>query len=280
MKRSTLEAGLMAILLTISITSCNKDSNPGNGADNNMESAENNSLAESYYNDVTTLVDAAAYNGANMTFRTTEEQTVLSACVTVTVDTVSSPRTITIDFGTSNCLCIDGRNRRGKILASYTGKYKDSGTVIGITFENYFVDENQVKGTKTVTNKGKNVSGNIVYQVAVNGQLVKANGKGTITWISTRQREWMAGAATPLNILDDVYGITGTANGTNASGKAYAITITQALVRKMNCRWFESGIVTLVPEGVPAVTLDYGDSGCNANAVVTINNKEYDILLK
>jgi hypothetical protein len=280
MKRSTLGASLMALLLTFSITSCKKDSNPGNGADSNLESAENNSMAESYYNDVTTLVDVAAYNGASMTFRTTEEQSPLSGCVTVTVDTVSVPRAITIDFGTSNCLCIDGRNRRGKILATYTGKYKDSNTVIAITFDNYFVNENQVKGTKTVTNKGRNTSGNLVYQVEVNGQLVKANGKGTITWISSRQREWKAGAATPLNILDDVYGITGTANGTNASGKAYAITITEVLVRKMNCRWFESGVVTLVPEGAPAVTLNYGNTGCDANAVVTINNKNYDIVLQ
>jgi hypothetical protein len=270
----------MALLLTFSIISCKKDSNPANGADNNLESAENNSMAESYYNDVTTLVDVAAYNGASMTFRTTEEQSPLSGCVTVTVDTVSVPRAITIDFGTSNCLCIDGRNRRGKILATYTGKYKDSNTVITITFDNYFVNENQVKGTKTVTNKGRNTSGNLVYQVEVNGQLVKANGKGTITWISSRQREWKAGAATPLNILDDVYGITGTANGTNASGKAYAITITEVLVRKMNCRWFESGVVTLVPEGAPAVTLNYGNTGCDANAVVTINNKNYDIVLQ
>ena len=278
MNKSTL--GLMAILLTFAITSCKKDSSPGNGGDNSLESAENNSMAESYYNDVTTLVDVAAYNGASMSFRTTQEQSPLSGCVIVTVDTLSALRTITIDFGTNNCLCIDGRNRRGKILASYSGKYKDSGTVIGITFDNYFVNDNQVKGTKTVTNKGRNASGNLVYQVEVNGQLVKANGKGTITWISTRQREWMAGAATPLNILDDVFGITGTANGTNASGNAYAITITQALVRKMNCRWFESGVLTLVPEGAPAVTLDYGSSGCDANAVVTINNKSYDIVLQ
>jgi hypothetical protein len=277
MNKSTL--GLIALLLTLSLVSCKKDSKPGTG-DSSLESAENNSLAETHFNDITTFVDVAAYNGASMTFRTTEEQSPLSGCVTVTVDTVSSPRKIIIDFGATNCLCIDGRNRRGKIIATYSGKYKDSGTVIGISLDNYFVNDNQIKGTKTITNKGKNGQGNLVYEVDVNGQVVKANNKGTITWISLRQREWMAGANTPLYILDDVYGITGTANGTNASGNAYAITITQALVRKMNCKWFESGIVTLVPEGLPAVTLNYGSSGCDANAVVTINNNNYDIIVQ
>lgn len=279
MNKRTLNLGFMALLLTISLIGCKKDSKKDTG-DSSLESAENNSLAETHFNDVTTFVDVAAYNGSNMTFRTADEQSLLTGCVTVTVDTLSSPRTITIDFGATNCLCIDGRNRRGKIIATYNGKYKDSGTVIGISLDNYFVNDNQIKGTKTITNKGKNGQGNLIYEVAVNGQVVKANNKGTITWISTRQREWMAGAGTPLNILDDVYGITGSANGTNASGNAYAITITQALVRKMNCKWFESGILTLVPEGLPAVTLNYGNTGCNANAVVTINNNNYDILLQ
>src|SRR5688572_4472970 len=166
MNKRTLSLGLIALIFAFSFTACKKDSNPGNG-DDNLESAENNTMAESYYNDVTTLVDAAAYNGSNVTFRTTETQSVLSGCVTVTIDTVSSPRTIIIDFGSTNCMCVDGRNRRGKILATYSGKYKDSGTVIGISFDNYFVNDHQVKGTKTVTNKGKNTSGNLVYQVEV-----------------------------------------------------------------------------------------------------------------
>jgi hypothetical protein len=280
MNKSTLGLCLLTLLVLLALISCKKDSQPANNNDDNLESAENNALAESYYNDVTTLVDLAAFNGANMTFRTTQEQTPLSSCVTVTVDTLSATHTIIIDFGGTNCMCLDGRNRRGKILASYTGRYQDSGTVIHTSFDNYFVDDNQVKGTKTVTNKGRNIAGNLVYQVAVDGSVVKANNGGTITWISDREREWMAGASTPLNILDDVYGITGTANGTNASGHGYAITISQVLVRKMTCRWFESGIVTLVPEGLPAVTLDYGSSGCDNKAVVTINNNNYDILLQ
>lgn len=280
MNRSTQHWGVIALLFISSLTACKKDSTPSKDGDNNMESAENNSMAESIFNDVTTLVDAAGYTGANMTFRTTEEQSVLSGCVTVTVDTLVSPRTISINFGVNNCLCVDGRNRRGKILASYTGKYKDSGTVISITFDNYFVNDNQVKGTKTVTNKGKNQSGNPVYEVDVNGQLVKANNGGTITWISLRQREWKTGSNTPLNILDDTYSITGTANGTNASGKGYALNITLPLVRKMSCRWFESGNVALIPEGGGTISLNYGYDGCNANAVVTIAGKDYPILLQ
>ena len=235
-------------------------------------------MAESYYNDVTTLVDAANTYGQNMVVRTTREQ--IASCVTVTINTTSTPKKITIDFGSSNCKCIDERYRRGKIIATYTGDYMATGTVINISFEDYFVNDHQVKGTKTITNMGLNNASHLVYEVEVNGELVLANNGGTITWISTRQREWIDGASTPLNLLDDTYGITGSANGTNASGHGYNITITEQLIRKMNCYWFESGVISLVPEGLPAVTLNYGSSGCDNKAVVTYNNKNYDILLQ
>ena len=48
----------------------------------------------------------------------------------------------------------------------------------------------------------------------------------------------------------------------------------------MNCYWIESGVISLVPEGAPGITLDYGNSGCDNKAVVTIYNKNYDILLQ
>jgi hypothetical protein len=277
MTKRTLAMGLIAsLLITYTFIGCKKSADK---EDSDVESAENNSLAESDYNDVTTLVDLAATNGTSFTFRTTNDESLLtSSCVTVSLDTLSSPRTIVIDFGSANCLCVDGRNRRGKILASYTGKYRNAGTVINITFDNYFVNDNQVKGTKTVTNLGNNNAGHLVYQVAVNGQIVKANNGGTISWTSTRQREWLAGAET-LTPLDDIYSITGTASGTNAHEEGYTINITQALVRKMNCRWFESGKVEVTPEGKATRTLDYGTSGCDANATVTILGRTFNVLL-
>jgi len=257
--------------------SCKKDSK---STDTDIESAENNSIAEADYNDVTTMVDLAYMNGNNMSFREQTGDNLLGgSCVTVTIDTVSSPRSITIDFGATNCTCLDGRKRRGKIIATWTGKYRNQGTVISISFINYFVNDNQISGTKTVTNNGRNGAGHLVYSVQVNGTIVKANNGGTITWSSTRQREWLAGDST-LNVLDDVYSITGSATGTNASGASYTITITQALVRRMNCYWFESGKIDVTPQGKLVRTLDYGNTGCDANATVTIAGVTFPIVLQ
>lgn len=266
---------------TFSFIACKKDSK----ADSDTAPAQDNSMAESNYNDVNTMVDASASAGTSFTFRTatndhvTREENILGGCTTVTVDTVSAIRKITIDFGTSNCLCVDGRYRRGKIFATWTGKYRDQGTVVNISFDNYFVNDNQLKGTHKTTNMGLNAANNLVYKIEVDGSIVKANNGGTITWASTRQREWVAGASTPLNILDDTYSITGSASGTNASGGSYTISITQALVRKMSCYWFESGKVDVTPAGRLTRSLDYGSSGCDNKATVTIAGTAYNIVL-
>lgn len=283
-KKRALTLSLMAaFLVTLSIVGCKKDSK---STDSDTTTASDNSMAESNYNDVNTMVDASASAGTSFTFRTatntdgTERvENIFGGCGSVTIDTVSTPRTITIDFGTTNCLCIDARYRRGKIIATYTGRYRDSGTVVNITFSDYYVNDNQIKGTHTTTNLGKNAAGHPVYKVVVNGTIVKANGGGTITWTSTRQREWVDGYATPTNILDDTYSITGSASGTTAAGTSYTINITQALVRKMSCRWFESGKVDITPNGLATRTLDYGNTGCDANATVTISGVTYNIVL-
>ncbi|OQP60312.1 hypothetical protein [Niastella populi] len=281
--RKSIFPGIMACcLIALSFTACKKDTKD---ADNDTAPAQDNSLAESNYNDVNTMVDASISLGTSFSFRqATNEpgarvEDVLGGCTTVTIDSASTNRTLVIDFGTTNCKGADGRNRRGKILATWTGKYRDQGTVINITFDNYFVNDNQIKGTHKTTNMGYNAAQHLVYKIEVDGSIVKANNGGTILWKSTREREWVAGASTPLNILDDTYSITGSANGTTATGDAYTISITQALVRKMNCYWFESGKLEVTPAGRLTRILDYGNTGCDNKATVTISNTVFNVQL-
>jgi hypothetical protein len=275
----------ITLISVAALISCGKKEEKVSNILTQTEAASNNAFAEAQYNDVTTLVDQAGRNGATLfgasgTGSGSGINSLLNGCASLSVDTVSSPRSITIDFGTSNCLCLDGRNRRGKIIATYTGKYRDSGTVISISFDNYYVNDNKISGTKQIINQGFNGSGNLVYKIIVNGQVIKANNMGTVTWVSTRYREWKEGYNTPLNILDDVYSITGDANGTNHNGTPYTITITHALVRKMNCRWFESGVLSLTITGLPEVSLDYGTTGCDPNATVIVLGQSYPVVLQ
>lgn len=281
-KTRSIFLGVMACCLITSFIACKKDSKTG---ESETTPAQDNSMAESNYNDANNMIDASASLGTGFTFRTETGENVarledvLGACAKVTVDTISATRNITIDFGTSECASIDGRKRRGKIIANWTGRYRDPGTVITISFDNYFVNGNQIMGTHKTTNMGPNGSGNLVFKIEVNGSIIKANNGGTITWSSNRQREWTAGATTPVNIFDDVYSITGSANGVTAGGTAYTINITQPLIYKIGCYWFQSGVVTLTPAGGSAWTLDYGNTGCDYKATLTYSGKLYDIVL-
>lgn len=269
---------MLAATIGIAFSSCRRDKND---EDKDTSSAADNALAEGTYNDVVNIADQAS-TGSLSSYMTTEnssgERSLLSTCATVTIDTVATPHTITVDFGSSNCLCSDGRYRRGIINISFSGRYRDAGSTHTITFTNYYVNDNKVMGTKTVVNNGPNSSGNLTYSITVNGQIVKASGGGTITWNSTRTREWIVGESTPA-WNDDVYLITGSASGTSAGGTSFTLNITSALRKEIGCRHFVSGSFALTPSGKAVRYVDYGSGGCDNSATVTINGNTYNITL-
>lgn len=270
---------MVAATIGIFLTSCRKTKDEPRDTD--TSAASDNALAEGTYNDVHNIADEAA-NGTLTSYMVTnnsnEEKAYLSTCATVTNDTVSVPHILTIDFGTANCLCNDGRNRRGIINVSYSGHYRDSASTHTISFTNYFVNDNQVLGTKTVTNNGHNAAGHLSFSVTVNGSIIKAGGAGTISWTSNRTREWIVGEGT-LAWNDDVYLITGSASATSAAGNAFTLTITSPLRKELSCHNIVSGSFALTPSGKYTRYVDFGTGACDNQATVTINGNVYNITL-
>ncbi|MFL5763996.1 MAG: hypothetical protein ACJ77K_08655 [Bacteroidia bacterium] len=268
---------MVAASIGMLFTSCRRDKDE---KDMDTSSASDNALAEGTYNDVNNIADQAS-NGSLSTYMVplqSDEKSMMSACATITNDTSVTPHILTIDFGTTNCTCADGRARRGKINVSYSGHYRDSASTHTITFTNYYVNDNQVLGSKTVTNMGHNSAGHSYYNISVNGQIIKAGGGGTINWTSTRVREWIVGEST-LPWADDVYLITGSASGTNAAGNSFTVNITSALRKELGCRHITSGKLELTPSGKPTRYVDFGPGTCDDQATVTINGNVYNITL-
>ncbi len=280
-KQLTLALALVAIVSASIFSSCRKKEIEEK--DNDTISAKDQSLASSTVNDMTNISDEAGKGNATTTssFKTAESNAILSACSVITYDTLAAAKTITVNFGATNCLCNDGRNRRGSLIINFTGKYRDSLTVITVTPQNYFVNDNQVTGSKTITNKGHNAANHLVYEINANITIIKASGAGTITWQSTRQREWMSGEST-LSWADDIYSITGSANGTTASGGSFTSVITSPLIRNMafGCRrHFTQGKLEHTPGGKATRYIDFGNGACDDQATVTINGTTYNITL-
>lgn len=286
-KQLILNAAVLMMAATFTLTSCRKD----NDNDKDTSGAEDNALADKSFEDMGQMSDEAAKGGSG-TFKLGGNDGIMSNCATVTHDTALN--TIVIDFGATNCLCNDGRYRRGKIYVSYSNTtkpepyyYWDSLTSITIATsptDDYFVDDHQVKGTKSVTNNGHNSAGNMNWTVNVNGTIVKAGGQGTITWTTTRNHEWLAGENTPLAWIDDVHGVTGTCSGTSAKGVAFSVNITSQLVRKIACpKHFVSGTFDFTPGTKPVRQVDFSppsNGACDNIATVTINGKTYTVNMK
>lgn len=242
--------------------------------------ASDNEQSETFSNDVVNIADNAAKTGS-AGFRTSADNAIyegLSQCASVIHDTVSNPKMLTIDFGTVNCLCADGRNRRGKIIVTYTGRYFETGAVKTMNFDNFYRNDNKLEGTRTITNNGLDNQGRMNWTInAQNMKITKSNGK-VHTWNSVRTRTMIAGYDTQI-WTDDVYEITGSASGINANGLNYTANITKALHRAMNCRWIDSGTIEITPEGKNTRTVDFGNGTCDDQATVSVKKRTRNITL-
>ncbi len=275
MKRFNLTTALLALIsFGLLISSCKKDT--VETSDTSFSS--DNAFAESVFTNVSSIADEAYELSSGSLKSGGFGNIYLGDCATLTLDTTSYPYELIIDFGEVNCLGNDGRYRRGKIIVTFTGRYRSPGTVITYGFDDYYVNDNKVDGTKVVTNMGPNDAGNLYYRIEVTAVIHKANEGGTVSWNSTRQREWVEGSDT-YEMRDDVYLITGIASGIRPNGSTWEAEIVNALRVELNCRWIVKGTINIQPEGRPLRILDYGDGECDNIATVLINGVTYTIYL-
>lgn len=269
--KTTKRIALIAFILLIGFayTGCRKNDRDN---DKDTTSARDNFFAENAFAGIFKSIGEYADSSA----------LIRVGCAIYTVDsigTTSWPKTLTINFGTTNCMCADGNLRRGIITASFTGRYRDSLTVITISTSNYYHNNNFVQaGTHTITNNGRNASGNLSYTINVQNASVITS-SGTISWNSYRTREWIAGESTAANPMDDVYSITGTANGTAVNANTFTVTIDNPLIVALNCPYIQKGKLTLTPTSLSPRIIDFGGGACDNNATVTINGVVYEVTM-
>jgi len=276
MKNVTFKLVLIAFIsMGILFTSCKKDETEPNS---DTSISQDDTFAESIFDNATNIADEAYGLGSSGLKSSAAESIFLGPCAEVTLDTTVYPYALIIDFGDENCLCNDGRYRRGKIIVTFTGRYRHPGTVITTGFDDYFVNDNQVDGTKVVTNMGLNDSGHPYFTVNVNGVIHLALNGGTLSWNAQKEREWIEGYMTH-RLRDDVYLITGEADGIRPNGKTWEREIINPLRKELNCRYIVSGTVEIRPENMSTRLLDYGDGECDNIATILIDGVIYTIFL-
>ena len=205
-----------------------------------------------------------------------------NACFIVTTTQIGGtrfPLQVTLDFG-AGCLGRDGRTRKGKIIINYTGRLLVPGNSASVSFDGYSVNDIQVSGSYKITNTG--TTGVRSFTIAVSkAKLTKPNGNYT-EWNCTRTVTQVAGELTPLIALDDVFSVSGEANGTVKRGdKLYqwSTRITESLVKRFNCPRIVRGTIELRKGNTTNVVLDYGTGVCDNKATFTVNGTVYEITL-
>lgn len=264
---------LASLLMTLSIalTSCSKDES-NEQEDSTASEVIDESFVESVYEEVQDMADQAYQIELDGLKSTTDDFIRFGDCVTITLDTSVMPRVLTIDFGEENCLCRDGKYRRGQIISTFNGRYRQTGTVITHGFNNFYVNNNHVEGSKVIENMGLNDDGYMWFTIQVNGQVTMDDDGTILSWESNRTRTWIVGSDTP-RWYDDIYLIGGTSSFSNSNGRGREMEIITPLRRELSCNHFVSGTIQINPVNRPQMILDYGQGVCDNMATITIGDR-------
>lgn len=213
--------------------------------------SSDDTMADISFNDIYTVMSGE--DDANNTLR---------ACANLTLSSTTFPITVTADFNGSTG-CGDGRVRTGVLTAVYSGRWNSPGTTITITTTDYTVNGYRLEGTNIITNTS--TTGNPSFRSEIqNGKVTTPDGD-IILREATKYYEWTAGSATPLDLTDDVWQLTGNASGTTSSGKDYTAQITTPVIKANSCNWIQQGVIEVTPSvaGSVARRVDYGPNICD-----------------
>lgn len=252
--------------------------------ESNTDTSKDVTMVQGAFDDMQKLTEDASKENAS----SLEMKILYGDSMDITIDPAwpdaTFPKTITLDFG-EGVIGLDGKTRSGIITIVATGPYQEAGATFTTTPENYFVNDYQIQGVKTVTNNGLNESGNLNYDIVVTEGSVTSPSGNIATWESTRNREWISGQTTTWftdgldGVLDDTYSITGNASGVNGNDRAFTFNIVDPLIVSLDCYWVKQGVLELSPEGLNTRTLNYGMGVCDNEATLTVNSNTYDITL-
>jgi hypothetical protein len=205
-------------------------------------------------------------------------------CAEITHDVLNNK--IIVDFG-DGCVGPYGRERRGKIIITYSGEIGDSIANRIITFENYFVNNKGVTGTIELRDIAINAEGNLQCTKRLIDLTITYPNGVSVVFNGNRVREWIAGAGDD-NRFNNLYRITGRVTGVWCNGRTFTHEIVEPIIADWSCA--EKGNFARVA-GVVEVTklggykdrkrtVDYGDGECDNVIEITTFRRSYSVVVK
>jgi hypothetical protein len=296
MKTMKMKLFLLAAAAGLAFTSCKKDSETPDTFNDDQIVAYDQNQADSEADDVSNLENQIMEaNDSKINGRIATDSVVVpfdtANCAQVTiVPKGSNPTgTITINFGSTGCLCKDGRRRKGKITSVFTDRIRTQGAVINTSYENYGVtrrgssdfvmfDNSSTKKT-TTTSAPAEISDNAILGITreVNMKMMLPAGS-TFSYTGSRQMVWDLGQL--ANRWDNVYTTKAgsSQSGVDRKGRNYTMTVDTDVVRKAECAYAGfykpvSGQITIQHDSKTKV-VNFGDgSTCDNEVDVSISGK-------
>jgi hypothetical protein len=270
---------VMATILSASMFySCSKDDSPDNATPPDDLTAQELTAAriqsDLVFDDVSSEVLQVTLNGTTGAASTTS-----AACATVTIspqDLTTWPKTITIDYGSTGCVGINGWVRKGKISYTLTKLPRETGAVVNVSFDNYFVNGYKLEGSYSITNNGSADANLNITTRLVNGKITYPDGKW-YTRTSTINWQQVAGSAT-ASVLDDEFNVTGEAVIKSSANNELITSSKTPLLRKVTCGNFVSGQLNVAYNGIAGV-LDFGGGTCDKKATLSLGTRNYEVTL-
>ncbi|MBN8701574.1 MAG: hypothetical protein J0M08_00775 [Bacteroidetes bacterium] len=240
---------------------------------------------------VFTMVQYESDNNAGLgkTNGTTPTPACANVSITPSLPTVW-PKKLTIDFGTTNCLCDDGKYRTGKIEARFNDSWvtptsngpKDS---MVVTLTNYHVNDTMLMGTRIFVKDSISASVLSITAIVNNAGVVfpGTSGNDTLNWSYTGSVKLTFGNKGDYN--DNVVSLNISGNVDTKVG-TYAIQTLQTLSTQFSClstcvftagqlklsnteaQSVKVGPKTYSASVTTAYTLDFGTGSCDG----TINS--------
>lgn len=195
----------------------------------------------------------------------------LASCASVSLNNSTPgvfPKVFTVDFG-SGCT-FNGITRSGSLTITLSDYVLNSGSMMTIERNNYFINGVKIEGTVTYTNQTVNPSIPQWTRTVTNGVVTFQNGIA-YTHSGTRTVRQIEGVAT-LVLADNVYEILAGSHTINRpNGSSLTATVNTPLIKKFSCPYVSQGSLNLQGTFLDGV-LDYGNNTCDGLATYTHSN--------
>ena len=275
--KGALTLGVMAMLVTMSCEQAGQEPSI-----TDLESTELDAIAEADYDEIDDITESAlGYSDGSIGGRTAEEagrgMDERASCATVTHD--QEAQTITIDFG-EGCEGPYGKTRSGVIFITYTGKRFIPGSQWTISFQDFYIDDRHIEGTRSVENISETTDEYPKFHITLT--------EGKVTWedgtFATREVDRIRVWIREMRPMDDETHILegSVASGINRDGFSYSSTVLNDLIYKRVCRGSNSARIPV--QGIKEVIIgdethlvDFGDGECDNIVSITANGETTEV---